>query len=193
MAVDQTSFDLLLSVCLGAALAAACGLRIFLPPLAAAIAIKAGLLTVSASFAWLGSLPAILALAVATGLEIAAYSVPWLDNLLDALGAPLEVVAGVFVSAAAMGELQPWVRWSLAAVAGGAAAGGVHLAMALLRKISSTVTGGLGNHAVAGAEAAGATAISATAILAPLVAGAAVAVLLVVAWRAVLRPRPAPP
>jgi len=193
MGGDPTTYDLLLSACLGVALAAACGLRIFLPPLVAAVAVKAGLVTVAGAFSWLGTWPAIIAFGVATLLELAAYSVPWLDNLLDALGAPMAVAAGVFVSAAAMGDVQPWVRWSLAAVAGGAAAGGVHLATAIVRKLSSLTTGGLGNHAVAGAEAAGATAISAAAVLAPLVAGVGVMILLLLAWRSILRRRPATP
>ena len=73
--------------------------------------------------AWLGSDAALVALATATVLEVSAYYVPWLDNLLDAMATPAAIVAGVMAWAAVTPELSPLLRWTLAIVAGGGAAG----------------------------------------------------------------------
>ena len=92
--MDAAWPEVLLSVCLGVALAAACGFRIFVPPLVLSAAAMLGKVELTPGLGFLGTWPALLALAFAVVVEIAAYYVPWLDNLLDALGAPLAVGAG---------------------------------------------------------------------------------------------------
>ena len=74
-----------LSVALGIGLAAACGFRVFVPLLFVSIAAKAGKLALVSSFQWMGSDAAMIAFGVATAIEIAAYYIPWLDNLLDTI------------------------------------------------------------------------------------------------------------
>ena len=81
----------LLSVCLGLGLSAACGFRVFVPLLVLGVAARTGHLTIVESFEWIGSTPALVSLAVATVLEIVAYYVPWLDNLLDVVATPTAV------------------------------------------------------------------------------------------------------
>ena len=99
------SFETVLSITLGVGLAAACGFRVFVPLLVAAIAARSGRLNLSPDFAWLGGDGALLALSAATILEVLAYSVPWLDHLLDAVATPAAVVAGVVASAAVFVDL----------------------------------------------------------------------------------------
>jgi hypothetical protein len=165
-----SAFDLVLSVCLGVALAAACGLRVFVPLLVASVAAKLGYLHVSAGMEWLASTPAIVAFAAATLLEIGAYFVPWLDNVLDAAGAPVAVAAGTVLAASALGDVSPLVRWTVAVVAGGGAAGAVHGSLALVRKLSSLTTLGLANPLIAAAEAATALFVAVTAVAMPMLA-----------------------
>ena len=80
--------NLALSVVLGVALAAATGFRVFLPMLIASSAAYSGYLHLDDGFAWLGSPSALIMLSVATLVEVAAYYMPFIDNLLDVVSAP---------------------------------------------------------------------------------------------------------
>ena len=141
-----------LGVAIGIGLAAAAGFRVFVPLLVLSIAALTGHLHLSSSFAWAGTLPALVAFATATVVEVGAYYVPWLDHLLDVVATPLAVVAGVVVSAAVITDLPPFLKWGLALIAGGGAAGVVQGATVLARLKSSLATGGLGNPIVSTVE-----------------------------------------
>ncbi len=168
--------DLALSIALGVGLAAAVGFRVFLPLLVTSIAAYFGHLHLSSGFAWLGSMPALLMLTVAAVLEIIAYYIPGVDNVLDALAAPAALIAGTVVSAAVMADVPPLVKWSAAVIAGGGAAGLTQGITSVLRLKSTTLTAGLGNHAVASGELGAALGFSLLALAAPVIAVAAVAV-----------------
>jgi len=133
--------DALIGVFVGLALSAAVGFRVFIPLLLTGSAARLGYLELASDMAWLGSDAALVALATATVLEVSAYYVPWLDNLLDTIATPTAVVAGVITWAAVTPELSPLLRWTLAVVAGGGAAGLVQSSTALLRFQSSGFTG----------------------------------------------------
>ena len=141
-----------LSVALGIGLAAACGFRVFVPLLFVSIAAKAGKLTLVSSFQWMGSDAAMIAFGVATAIEIAAYYIPWLDNLLDTIATPAAVVAGAIISASVFTGMDPFLRWTLAIIAGAGAAGVVQSASVVTRAASTASTGGFGNFVVATAE-----------------------------------------
>lgn len=168
MSADLLAPATLVSIALGVCLAAACGLRIFIPLLIASIAAHTGHLQLQPGTAWIGTTPALVVFSVATLLELAAYKVPWLDNLLDVLGAPVAVAAGTVLAASPVTGLDPMVRWTLAVIAGGGAAGAVHGALALTRKTSSLTTGGLANPLLAAAEAVGAVVVAVLALLVPV-------------------------
>ena len=95
----------LLSVALGAGLAAATGFRVFLPLLIAAIAARSGVLPLTDGFAWLASTPALVTLGTAAVLETLAYYVPGVDHALDVLASPAALAAGVLASAAVMADV----------------------------------------------------------------------------------------
>ena len=179
--------DLALSIALGVGLAAAVGMRVFLPMLVMSIAAYSHHLTLSSGFAWLGSAPALVMLSVAAVLEILAYYIPGVDNLLDAIAAPAALIAGTVVSAAVISDLPPLVKWTTAVIAGGGAAGITQGLTSLLRAKSTVMTAGLGNHAVATGELGGALVISLLALAAPLLAVAVVACLCWFALRLVRR------
>lgn len=164
----------LLSVLLGVGLSAACGFRIFVPFLIVGIAARTGHVTLGSSFAWMASTPALVALAVATVLEVGAYFVPWLDHVLDLMATPAAVIAGVVMTASVVTGLDPMMKWSLALIAGGGIAGTVQALTVGTRKVSLLTTGGLGNPIVATAELCGSIVMAVLAIAVPLAAFAVI-------------------
>jgi hypothetical protein len=169
--------EALLSLGVGVGLAAAAGLRVFLPLLLLGTAARLGWLPLVDGFDWLASGPGLSALGVATILEIGAYYIPWIDNLLDAAAAPLAVMTGVVATAAVATELPPQLRWAMAIVAGGGTAGAVQALTSLARLKSTALTAGLGNPVLATLELAGSLVTSVVAIVLPIAA-----VLMVVAF-----------
>jgi hypothetical protein len=162
------TWQIILSVMAGVGLSAACGFRIFIPPLIIAIAAKAGHVNLGTEFAWMGSDVALVAFGLAAVLEVGAYYIPWLDNALDAIAAPVAVVAGTITSAAVFGDMSPWLKWTLAAIAGGGAAGAVQITTTVTRGASSALTGGMGNWVVSTVEGIGAVATAVLAIVIPI-------------------------
>jgi hypothetical protein len=121
-------------------------------------------------------------LSIAALVEILAYYVPGVDNLLDTIATPAALVAGTIAAAAVMTDLPPAVRWTTAVIAGGGAAGVTQSVTSLLRAKSTVFTGGLGNAVVSTSEAGGALLVSVLALLAPL---AALALVVAFCWLAV--------
>jgi Domain of unknown function (DUF4126) len=178
---------IVLSIALGVGLAAAVGFRVFLPLLVMSGAAYTGHLTLSDSFAWLGTPTALAMLSAAAIAEILAYYVPGVDNLLDTIATPAALVAGTIAAAAVMTDLPPIVKWTTAVIAGGGAAGLTQSVTSLLRAKSTVMTGGLGNTAVSTSELGGALFISLLALLAPLAALAIVVAFCLLAVRFVRR------
>jgi len=172
-----------LSICLGLGLAAAAGFRIFVPLLAMSVAAYTGHLELGEGFRWIGTLPALVAFSTATVLEIGAYYVPWLDNLLDVVTGPAAVVAGSVIAASTFTEMDPLLKWSLAIIGGGGLAGIVKGTTTIVRGTSTALTGGLANWMLSSFEAGASLLLSAFAILLPLVTMAFVVFLAYVAAR----------
>ena len=170
------------AIALGIALSACCGFRIFIPMLAAAIAAYNHWINFSADMQWLGTLPAIICFATAALIEIAAYYFPFLDNILDAIAAPLAVAAGTILAFAILptGNSEPLLRWVAALIAGGATAGTIHVGTGLLRLFSTKATLGTGNPVVASGENAVAITASVLSFIVPVII--ATILLLVVVW-----------
>jgi uncharacterized protein DUF4126 len=166
----MSNAELGLSIALGIGLAAATGFRLFLPLLVLSVAAWTGHVNLNESFAWLGTPTAVLMLGTAAIVEVAAFYIPGVDNLLDTLATPGAVVAGTIASAAVMTDVPPMVKWTAAVIAGGGVAGITQGLTAMLRAKSTVFTGGLGNSAVATAELGGATLISILALAAPVAA-----------------------
>ena len=118
--------EILLSICLGIGLGAACGFRVFVPLLAMSIASLSGHLTLSQGFQWIGTYSAFIAFGTATILEITAYYIPWIDNLLDSIAAPASMIAGTIVAASSIVQISPLMKWTLAIIAGGGTAAIFH-------------------------------------------------------------------
>lgn len=142
------------SVALGIALSACCGFRVFVPLLAAGLAAHFHWYQFAGDMQWLGSLPALVCFGTAALIEIAAYYFPFLDNILDAIAAPLAVIAGAVLAFAILpeGNGSQLLRWVAAIIAGGATAGTIHAGTGLLRLFSTKATLGVGNPVVASGE-----------------------------------------
>jgi len=171
-------------VFLGIGLSAACGFRVFIPLLALSIAALSGHVTLSQGFQWIGTYPALMVFAAATVLEIAAYYIPWLDNMIDSIAAPAAVVAGTLIAASSIVHMSPLLKWVLAIIAGGGTAAIFHGTTAFIRAGSTATTGGLSNPVIATAELGIASGLSILAIVLPLLCGLIVLTLLVyIAWK----------
>jgi hypothetical protein len=165
---------------IGIGLSAACGFRIILPFLVLSIVAINHVIALAPEFQWIATRPALIAFATAALLEIAAYYVPWLDNLLDTVATPLAVAAGTLATAAVVSDIPPLLKWSVALLAGGGMAGIVQTGTVLLRGMSTVSTGGAGNFAIATAELAGGLLVTLLSLLVPLLAF--LAACLVAAW-----------
>ena len=115
-------------------------------------------------------MPAIAMLGVAAVVEIAAYYIPGVDNLLDAVATPVALGAGTLMVAAPLWDMPPLLRWTAAVIAGGGAAGLTHGVTSLLRAKSTVTTGGLANPVVATTELGGALGLSLLALALPVFA-----------------------
>src|SRR6478672_4777730 len=178
----MSNLDLAMSVALGIGLAAATGFRLFLPLLVLSVTAYTGHVNLNESFAWLATPAAVIMLGTAAIVEIAAFYIPGVDNLLDTVATPGAVVAGTIVSAAVMTDLPPMVKWTAAIIAGGGVAGLTQGVTATLRANSTVFTGGIGNLVLATLELGGALLVSLLALAAPL---AALAVVLLFLWVAI--------
>jgi hypothetical protein len=191
--------DTLLAVSLGIGLSAACGFRVFVPLLVMSVASISGHLTLAHGFEWIGSYPALVTFSAATCAEVAGYYIPWVDHLLDTVATPAAIVAGTVTTAAMVGDMSPFLKWTLAAIAGGGVAGVVQGTTVLVRGASTLTTGGLGNPLFATVELGGALFTSFLALLAPLLAVGFIVVLFFIFGKKLLRkfrkaqPIPVPP
>ena len=146
--------QILLSLSLGLGLAAACGFRVFIPPLMMGVGSRLDLYKLEGSFVWVDDTWAIAIFAVATLLEIGGYFIPWIDNLLDAVATPAAIIGGIFVTSASLeGELDPSAQWTLSVIAGGSVSGVIQLGTVATRAISTGTTGGLANPIISLLEA----------------------------------------
>jgi hypothetical protein len=144
--------EFLISLCVGVALSACSGFRVFVPMLIANLAIRFDILQLSHGFEWLGSPAATYILGAATLAEILAYYVPVVDNLLDAIATPASFMAGTILTTSMLKIDSPELRWTLGIIAGGGMAATIQAGTGLLRLASTKFTGGFGNSILATVE-----------------------------------------
>lgn len=196
---------LFLSVCAGLGLAAACGLRVFLPLFMVSIGVKAGWVEMPAAFEWMGSNAAVVIFGTATVVEVVGFLIPWVDHILDVMAVPLSAVAGALLMTSQLlhatgatidpqtaGEvaaplMHPALAWSLGIIAGAGTASGVEAASIAGRVSSSVLTIGWLNPIYAFIESALALILGIIAIVVPLLAGLLVMfmvpIFMFAAWR----------
>lgn len=162
--------ETIFSILLGIGLAASVGFRIFVPLFALSIASYYKIIPLNENWQWVGSSGAMIALGIATVVEIGAYLIPWLDNLLDTIAVPLAAFAGTAVMLSTAADLDPVVTWSLAIIAGGGTATAIKASTSTARLTSSATTGGIANPIVSTVETGTSIVMSILAFVAPVIA-----------------------
>ena len=141
----ENFYTLLVSIFLAIGLSAACGFRIFIPPLLYGVLYKAELVQLDTSWNWIGNDWVISVLFLAAIIEIFGNLIPWVDNLLDILATPTSIMAGTILSASCLSDFSPGLQWILSVTSGVLITGGFQLTTISLRGMSSVFTAGLIN------------------------------------------------
>ena len=156
----EMNIETISAIALGIGLSASTGFRVFIPLLVAGIASRIGLIPLGESFAWMGSMPAIISFGVAAIVEVMAYYIPFVDNLLDSIATPLSVGAGTLLMTSVFPVESEWIRWIMGFVVGGSAAATIQSASSMTRLTSTSLTAGFGNPVVSTGEGVAATGFS---------------------------------
>ena len=162
--------ETIFSILLGIGLAASVGFRIFVPLFALSIASYYNIIPLNDNWEWIGSTAAMITLGIATIVEIGAYLIPWLDNLLDTVAVPLAAIAGTAVMLSTMADIDPVITWSLAIIAGGGTATAIKTSTSTARLASTATTGGIANPIVSTVESGTSIIMSILALVAPVLA-----------------------
>ena len=185
--------ETIISICLGIGLAASVGFRVFLPLFVLSLAAYFNLWELNESWQWIGSLAAVITLGVATVFEIAAYYIPFVDNLLDTIAIPLATIAGTAVMVSTVADLNPIVTWALAIIAGGGTAAVIKSASGATRITSTVSTAGFGNPIVSTIETGTSMIMSIISIFLPIVAVILVIVVLYIIFKLYKKISPSKP
>tara|TARA_R110002049_G_scaffold136614_1_gene296380 strand:- start:746 stop:1315 length:570 start_codon:yes stop_codon:yes gene_type:complete len=182
--------ETVISIFLGIGLATSVGFRVFLPLFALSLASYFDVWSLNDNWDWIGSMPALIILGVATLVEIFAYFIPWVDNLLDSVAVPLAAIAGTAVMVSTVANLDPVVTWSLAIIAGGGTATAIKGTSAATRLTSTATTGGLANPLVATVETGTAVVVSTASIFTPIIGAILVIIILAIIFSIYRKLRP---
>jgi len=184
--MDMLWFESWVATGLGFGLAAAVGFRVFVPFLLVGFASHFGLITLAGDFQWLSSDLALIMFGSAALVEIAAYFIPYCDHMLDVISGPAAFLAGTILMASSLIDLAPWMRWTIAIIAGGGTAGILHAGTSALRLSSTAASGGVTNPAFAALETGTSTLLVILAITVPLLAVAVILLLMTRAIRGIM-------
>ncbi len=178
------AISLILALCLGLGLAAATGLRAFLPLFMVAVMARFDVLGMDFGerFAWLESDTALIALGFAVVAEFAMDKVPVLDTAVDTVMTLVRPVLGGVVVWASFSGSDPALAPILAMMAAPVALAS-HGGKAVVRPGVTATTAGVGNPAVSLMEDGSAALLVALAFLAPMLIPLLLALLAWVGWR----------
>ncbi|WCO03075.1 DUF4126 domain-containing protein [Psychroserpens ponticola] len=185
--------ETIISIFLGIGLSASVGFRVFVPLFALSLASYFNVWELNESWMWIGSLTAVVTLGVATLVEIFAYYIPYIDNVLDAIAIPLAAIAGTAVMVSTVADLSPVITWALAIIAGGGTAAAVAGSSGTIRLASTSTTGGIANPLVSTIETGTSVVMSAFSIFIPVIAFIFVIIILYVIFRLYKKIRPSQP
>lgn len=166
------------AVAIGLGLAASCGFRVFVPLLVASVAARLGVFPAAEGFQWLAGWPAIICFGTATVIEIMAYYIPFVDNMLDTITSPLAIVGGTLLMTSVLPVDNDLLRWVAGLIFGGGAATAIQAGTVVTRAASSKLTAGTGNVVFASGEHAASFITSLLALFIPLVLAAILIVLI---------------
>lgn len=184
------TMETIISICLGIGLAASVGFRVFLPLFALSLASYFNVWELNESWQWIGGLTALITLGVATLVEVFAYYIPYVDNLLDSLSVPLAAIAGTAVMMSTIADLSPVITWALAIIAGAGTATAISSSAGATRLASTASTGGIANPFVSTVETGTAITMSVVSIFFPILAIILVVIILFIIFKVFKKFRP---
>ncbi len=179
--------EIALNILIGIGLAATCGFRVFVPLLVMGAANKVGYLELSQGFTWIGSYPAVIIFGIATVVEITAYFIPYVDNLLNTISIPISAVAGIVVAAAVITDMSPILQWTLAIIAGGGAASVTSLISNGAHNTSTVFSAGVANPVVSAGETVISIVMAVLSIIVPIFAVLLIIMMIILVSRMVRR------
>jgi hypothetical protein len=138
----------LIAVAAGVVLAASAGLRAFMPLFGVGLASRLLGWSIAPSMEWMATDVGLVALGVATVVELLADKVPFVDHTLDVVHTIVGPLAGALVAFSLSADLPPAIGAILAIALGAPVAGGVHLIAAVTRVKSSVMSAGSFNPAL---------------------------------------------
>lgn len=177
------TFETIISIFLGFGLAASVGFRVFVPLFALSLASYFDVWELNESWQWIGSIAALIVLGVATLVEIFAYFIPYVDNLLDTISVPLAALAGTAIMLSTVADLSPVISWALAIIAGGGTAATIAGSASTTRLASTATTGGIANPVVSTIETGMSIVMSILSIFIPVLAIIFVIIILFVIFK----------
>lgn len=177
------TIETIISICLGIGLSASVGFRVFLPLFALSLASYFDIWQLNASWQWIGSTTALIMLGVATIVEIFAYFIPYIDNLLDTITVPLAALAGTAVMLSTVADLSPVITWSLAIIAGGGTAATVAGTASSTRLASTVTTGGIANPVVSVLETGTSLVMAIISVFLPILAAILAIIIVFVVYK----------
>lgn len=181
---------------LGLGLAAASGFRTFLPLLMLSGAAHFELLGIdlNSSFDWVGSTGALVALAIATVVELLADLIPVVDNVLSVVGNVTRPIAAVIAAGAVFASLDPSTAAIAGLIIGAPTALAISGAQTSLRGASTVGTAGVANPVISVLEDIVSFVLSLIAMLLPILVPVILGLLVWGVWRLTtrFRRRPSP-
>ncbi|MBT2581573.1 DUF4126 domain-containing protein [Planococcus sp. ISL-109] len=130
--------EMVLAVFVGLALSATVGFRIFTPLLLTGIFERIDWITLSEGFSWVGSTPALIAFGAATIFEVLVNYIPAVGSFMKLISTPVAALAGILLTAAFIGDMNPFLEWSIAIIGGGGVATVSHATLTAVKGVSDT-------------------------------------------------------
>jgi hypothetical protein len=177
---------------MGIGLSASAGFRVFVPLLVAGIGGRFGWVPLTEHFHWLGEWPALVCFGTATVIEIFAYYIPVVDNLLDTITTPLAILAGTLLATSVLPIDQELWKWGAGLIVGGGSAAIIQSGTALLRLFTTKATVGTGNAMVATGENLGAWTLSSLSLVIPVLVAVVVVIMIGVVLMGLARRKKSP-
>lgn len=181
--MEGNFLEILIPVFLGIGLSAATGIRLFLPFFIISLCKYFNLFEFGYQFEWLNGESALIALGVATLVEIAGYYIPLVDHLLDLVATPLAFVAGIVSMTSVMPDLPVYIDNILGVIIGGGTAVTMNSFLGFWRVKTTASMAGVANPVFATIENILSGLFTFLAFLIPVILGIAILVLLISSFR----------
>lgn len=164
--------DYILPIFTGISLSALLGFRAFLPPLILGLAYRLfpSAININEGFAFLAQDPVLIALGVASILELLCDKVPWIDHFVDQAALPAKIALSIVLSLALIPGSNHWFYMLIAIVFSTGTTLTVHAGKTTLRGSATAMTGGVSTPFIGVVEDTVTITGSIIAILTPIVA-----------------------